>query len=173
MPMMPAGYAMPPAQSMAVPPAMAPANYQSAMPNRPAAVTPVSYTTSADPATAQLVGQLRDSLLPSEREMAAVKMSKLDWKTNDAAVHALVTAACQDPAATVRVGCVRALAKMKCNTMPVVSAIQSLKADSDARVQQEVEQALAVLASGQSASPSQPAPLTIVPASANVPLKPN
>ena len=39
----------------------------------------------------------------------------------------------------------RGLAKMKCNTVPVVSALAAMKQDSDLRVRQEVEQALSVL----------------------------
>jgi hypothetical protein len=174
-PMTPAGYPMPapqmPAPQMPAPPAISPVSYQAGMANRPAPVAPASYAPSSDPAAAQLIQQLRDSFLPSERESAALRLSKLDWKTNEPVVHALLTAACQDPAATVRAGCVRSLAKMKCNTMPVVSAIQSLKTDSDARVQQEAEQALATLAPGLSASQGKSAPSSIVPASASVPAK--
>jgi hypothetical protein len=107
----------------------------------------------------QLVSMLRESLYPSQREWAAEKLAALDWKTNEMAVQALVQGAREDPAATVRAGCVRALGQMKANTMPVVTTLQGLKNDTDPRVRTEVEQALGVLAPGGSApmpSPVQP-----------------
>ena len=58
---------------------------------------------------------------------------------------ALLTAAREDPAATVRASCVRCLAKMKANCPPALATLQSLKSDSDPRVQREVEQALSIL----------------------------
>jgi hypothetical protein len=172
MPMAPAGYQMLPPQAP-VAPAINPVSYQAAMVSRPAPTMPASNSTGVDPATLQLVQQLRDSFLPSEREMAAVKLSKLDWKANEPVVQALVSSASQDPAATVRASCVRSLAKMKCNTMPVVAALQNLKGDADPRVQQEVEQALAMLAPGVTGGQGLSAPSSVVPASASVPVKPN
>jgi hypothetical protein len=97
------------------------------------------------PGTLQGMGLLHDSLLPSERERAAESLSRCDWKVEPQAAHALLTAAGTDPAPTVRVACVRALARMKANTAPVVQGVAALKADPDLRVRQEVEQALAVL----------------------------
>jgi hypothetical protein len=94
----------------------------------------------------QLVAMLRDSFLPSQREYAALRLAALDARTNPDAVQALVTAAREDPAATVRAGCVNALAQMKAATAPVVAAVEALKADGDPRVQFAAEQALATLA---------------------------
>jgi len=93
----------------------------------------------------QLVGMLKDSLYPSQREWAADCLTSCDWRTHPEVVQALVAGASKDPAATVRAGCVRALAKMNVNTPPVLSAIWALKADADPRVTQEAEQALAGL----------------------------
>jgi hypothetical protein len=50
-----------------------------------------------------------------------------------------------DPAPAVRAGCVRALGKMKVNTLPVVQTVQSLKDDRDPRVRHEVEECLAAV----------------------------
>jgi hypothetical protein len=95
--------------------------------------------------TPQLLGLLKNSLYPSHREWAADCLSRQDWRSQPEVVQALVTAAKEDPAATVRAGCVRALAQMKANTLPVVSVLQSLKADADPRVRMEVEEALPAL----------------------------
>jgi hypothetical protein len=93
----------------------------------------------------QLLATLRDSLLPSQREWAADQLAGVDWRANPQAVDALVTAAHSDPAATVRVGCVRALAKMKANAGPVVAAVEGLRRDADPRVRQEAVEALTAL----------------------------
>jgi hypothetical protein len=76
-------------------------------------------------------------------------------------VQALLTGAREDPAASVRAGCVRALSRMNANSVTVVSAVQAMQGDSDPRVRHEVERALAILTSGV------PAPIgqTIRPAS--------
>lgn len=127
---------------------------------------------AAGMASPQLMGVLRDSLYPSQREWAAEKLSDLDWKQNDAAVQALTRAVREDPAATVRAGCVRALAKMKANTYPVVSAVQAAKNDADTRVRTEAEEALAVLAPGMK-TPAAPPPAQVVqPVGAVVPAAP-
>jgi hypothetical protein len=95
----------------------------------------------ADPQ--QLLSMLRTSLYPSQREWAAEKLATLDWRAYPQVVQALIQAAKEDPAATVRAGCVRSLVHMNANTVPVVAAISSLQHDTDARVRGEVEQALA------------------------------
>ena len=82
------------------------------------------------------------------REWAAESMATVDWRTYPQVVQALTTAAKEDPAATVRAGCVRGLAKMKANTAPVVTVVRDLRKDTDPRVRQEAEQALSILATG-------------------------
>jgi hypothetical protein len=136
----------------------------------------VSYQTPATAAGAQtpeqLAGMLHDALYPSQREWAAERLSAYDWKQTEAAVQALTKAVREDPAATVRASCVNALAKMKANTFPVVSAIQAAKNDGDARVRTAAEEAMTVLAPGTSAPatkvPATPPtlPQTVVPVSA-------
>ena len=95
--------------------------------------------------TPQLLGTLKDSLYPSQREWAVEQLSSLSWKTHADVLMALLTAAREDPAATVRASCVRCLGKMKANCPPAVATLQGLKSDSDPRVQREVEQALSML----------------------------
>jgi hypothetical protein len=121
-PMMPAGYAPAGPQAAYFPPPM------------PAGVP-----------TAQLAATLRDSLYPSRREWAAEQLGGRDWRVDTQAVQALLTGARSDPAPMVRAECVRALARMRANTVPVVTVVRALKTDADPRVRQEVEQALAVL----------------------------
>jgi hypothetical protein len=90
----------------------------------------------------QLLGMLQESLYPSQREWAAENLASYDWRDHPHVVQVLVAAAGKDPAATVRTECVRSLAKMNVNTMPVITAIQGLKTDADPRVRQAVEDAL-------------------------------
>jgi vesicle coat complex subunit len=61
----------------------------------------------------------------------------------------LITAAKDDPAPTVRATCVRSLANMKANTMPVITTVRNLTSDTDPRVRQEAERALSVLSAIQ------------------------
>ncbi len=135
---------------------MGPAGYGPGMPYAPAAYHPAMLPaarpsapqTQAAPAamsTPQLLSMLKDSLYPSHREWAADCLSRQDWRSQPQVVPALLTAAKEDPAATVRAGCVRALANMKVNTLPVVTAVQALKADADPRVRLAVEDALPAL----------------------------
>src|SRR5207302_2036764 len=101
--------------------------------------TPAAPASAAGTAVGQLCGQLRDALLPSQRETAAEKLGALDWKANEDAVRALTQAAHDDPAGSVRATCIHTLAKMKVNTMPVVNAIQAAKKDGDVRVRNEAD----------------------------------
>jgi hypothetical protein len=98
-----------------------------------------------DAGAPQLLAQLKESQFPSQREWAAECLSRQDWRAQPQIIAALVTAAREDPAAAVRAGCVRALGKMKANTLPVVQTVQALKSDRDPRVRQEVDEALAAL----------------------------
>src|SRR5262249_47893682 len=54
----------------------------------------------------QLLFKLRESLYPSQRELAADQLARLDWKTQPQIVSALLLGAREDQAATVRAGCV-------------------------------------------------------------------
>jgi hypothetical protein len=108
----------------------------------------------------QLMGVLRDSLYPSERECAADALAKVDWRTNPHVVQAIVTAARQDPAPTVRAACVHCLAGMNANTVAVLETVRALRMDTDARVRSEAEQAMISLTPNQPMS-SKPAVLPV------------
>ncbi len=95
--------------------------------------------------TPQLVALLRTSLYPSQREWAADCLSQQDCHKEPQAVQALVSAAKDDPAPSVRAGCVRALARLHINTPPVLAALKALRTDTDAAVRQEAEQALSAI----------------------------
>jgi hypothetical protein len=114
---------------------------------------PAAYQTMASKPTPetlqQMVVALHDSLYPSQRELAAQSMSAADWRTHPEVVQALTTAAKEDPAVTVRAGCLRCLTNMRANTPQVVGVVRGLKNDSDPRVRQEAERALSVLAAGE------------------------
>jgi hypothetical protein len=93
----------------------------------------------------QLLGMLKESLYPSQREWAANCLAQQDWHQQPQVVTALLMAAKEDPAPTVRAGCVRALGMMKANTLEVMQAMQVLKTDADPRVRHEVEDTMAAL----------------------------
>ena len=101
---------------------------------------------------------LRESDFPSQREWAAEQLGA-QRPLGPEAVQGLVTAAKTDPAPMVRVSCVRALMKMQANTVPVVTAVQTLKNDADPRVRDAVGEALAAFGVAPAApgtSPIQP-----------------
>jgi hypothetical protein len=123
----------------------------------PAALAPPQ---AVAPGTPQLLSMLKGSLLPSQREWAADQLSGLDWHAHPQVVDALLTAAHNDPAATVRAGCVRSLAKLKVNTVPAVAVVEGLKRDADPRVRQEAEEALIVLGASRTDSGVRPVSAT-------------
>jgi len=94
------------------------------------------------PSAQQFQTVLQDSLLPSEREMAAEALTGFQRQQDPAIVPVLLHAAAEDPAGTVRAACVHSLVKMNANTSEVVGALMNLKADPDLRVRREVNQAL-------------------------------
>jgi hypothetical protein len=94
----------------------------------------------------QWMNVLKDSLYPSQRENATDELASLEWKAHPLVVQALVKAACEDPAKTVRVASIHGLVRMQATCMPVVRALEGLSTDSDASVRVEAEQALATLA---------------------------
>ena len=97
---------------------------------------------AAVPDALQIRATLQNSLLPSQREMAAEILSNWDSHREPTIVPALLRAATEDPAATVRAACVHCLVKMRANSPQVVSVLLSLKADPDLRVRREAHQAL-------------------------------
>ncbi|HJZ55764.1 MAG TPA: HEAT repeat domain-containing protein [Gemmataceae bacterium] len=150
----PGGYAPPlPPPNMPMmppPPPFAPASYYHYAAPVPGVMTPPSapgYSQAQQGAGAtlsvpQLLQMLRDSDFPSQRESAAELLGGVNGRSSPEAVQALVTAAKADPAAMVRVCCIRSLMKMQANTVPVVTAVQELKNDPDPRVRDAVGEAL-------------------------------
>lgn len=92
---------------------------------------------------------LRDRMLPSERERAAEALLGVDLKQHPNVIQALVTAAKTDPAATVRVCCLRALVKLNANTPSVLSLVDELEKDRDIRVSSEAQWARRQLRDGK------------------------
>jgi hypothetical protein len=97
---------------------------------------------SAMPDVMQIEATLQDSLLPSQREMAAEVLSNWDSRREPSVIPALLHSATDDPAGTVRTACVHCLVKMRANSPEVVSVLLRLKADPDLRVRREAHQAL-------------------------------
>ena len=156
MPVSPAGY-LPPAYRLVPPsvpvalPAPGPQAKQS-NPVAPGASTPQD-----------LMSTLQNALYPSQRERAAQALSACNWKANPEVVAALLLAAREDPAATVRSACVRCLGKMNVSTPGVTTALQGLRADADAQVRQALDEVLGT----DDASKSDPS--KVEPASATAP----
>jgi len=94
------------------------------------------------PSAGQFQTVLQDSLLPSEREMAAEALTEFQRQQDPTIVPALLHAAAVDPAPTVRAACVHGLVKMNANSSEVIGVLMNLKADPDLRVRREVNQAL-------------------------------
>ncbi len=89
----------------------------------------------------QLIKVLRESSFPAQREWAAQSLTSYDWRVHPQIVPAILQSAGQDPAASVRAGCVYCLGRMGAAVEPVFGTLHSLRNDIDPRVRQEVEQA--------------------------------
>jgi hypothetical protein len=90
---------------------------------------------------------LRDALLPSQREAAAMELANRSFASNPLVVSSLVAALQTDPAATVRGSAARALARLGVTREEVVQALRQQRQDSDARVRLEVDNAILKLTS--------------------------
>jgi hypothetical protein len=117
------------------------------LPPMPPGAPPAGYVQAPQPAAEKrwLLATLRDSLYPSERELAAERLASADWRAEPEVAQALLAGARSDPAPAVRASCVRALGQMRINTVPVVAGVRALKDDADPRVRHEVQRALAVM----------------------------
>jgi hypothetical protein len=114
--------------------------------DRPAVPAGVSAgQASANGAIQEMVTVLKTATYPSQREWAANNLATFDWRGNPQVVQALVTAAREDPAATVRAGCAYNLGRMRVATEPVLATLEQLKTDRDPRVRSDAEHALARL----------------------------
>jgi hypothetical protein len=122
---------------------------------------------------------LRNSTYPFQREWAVNELSALDWHSNPEVVQSLLSTAQRDSAPTVRCACVKALVKMKVETVPVMTTLQALKADTDPRVQREATEALSQMkpmetasATGVAVTPTMNPMATVTPASYTAPQAP-
>jgi hypothetical protein len=88
----------------------------------------------------QLIKVLRESPYPAQREWAAQSLTSFEWRTHPQIVPNLLQSASQDPAPSVRAGCVYCLGRMQAAVEPVFNTLHSLRNDIDPRVRQEVEQ---------------------------------
>jgi hypothetical protein len=109
-------------------------------------VMQMGYTLPLPPEAEYWVCVLHDSLYPSQREWAAESLTAFDWRSFSALIDPMVTAAREDPSATVRAACVRCFARMHVNRPDVLATITALKNDTDPRVQHEAEEAFVTLA---------------------------
>jgi len=100
---------------------------------------------------------LQGSSNKEQREWAAENLGEYDGWTNPRVVDALAKACRADQEATVRAMCLRSLARMNVQTLPVLTAVQAARNDSDSRVRAEAEQALRQLGS-EGAGTVPPAP---------------
>ena len=101
----------------------------------------------------QLIKVLRESPYPAQREWAAQSLTSFEWRTHPQIVPNLLQSASQDPAASVRAGCVFCLGRMGAAVEPVYTTPNMLRNDIDPRVRQEVQQTLNRL--GQTATTSR------------------
>jgi hypothetical protein len=114
---------------------------------------PVSEARAAERSTPEpnvdiphLLTLLKSALYPSHREWAADNLAVLDGHKHPQVVEALLKAAKEDPAATVRTGCIRGLGTMHANNPAVLAALEHLKSDASPQVSQEANRVLAQLA---------------------------
>jgi hypothetical protein len=90
----------------------------------------------------QLIKVMRESPYPAQREWAAQSLTSFEWRAHPQIVPALIQSASQDPAASVRAGCVYCLGRMQAAVEPVFGTLHAMRNDTDLRVRAEVEQAL-------------------------------
>ncbi len=115
-----------------------------------AAQMPVPMTAPAPTAPApepvvqltQLMDLLHDSPYPAQRELAANYLAGCDWRTNPQIATALITSAKQDPAPTVRAGCISNLMRMNVANEAYKHVLAEMRTDADPRVREAIEQAI-------------------------------
>jgi hypothetical protein len=96
-----------------------------------------------------MMGQLKDSLYPSQREWAAEGLTSANWKVHPQVIDALCTAALEDPAANVRARCAKSLAAMNVRSETALGVIRKLQADKDDAVRAEADEAFKVLGTAE------------------------
>ena len=117
----------------AQPPMLQQASYQQPV---PAQENPVTQQID------QLIKAMREAPTPSQREWAAQQLINFEWRANPQILYALLQSASQDPAVSVRAGCVYCLGRTQASVEPVLGALNAMRNDTEPRVRQAVEQAL-------------------------------
>jgi hypothetical protein len=122
-----------------VPPtAMAPAGVQQV--GFPPMAAPQAAPAPA-PQVSQLIDLLHDSPYPAQREMAASYLATHDVRANPKIVAALIEGAKQDPAPTVRAGCVHSLMRLNVTSPDYRAVLEDMRTDADPRVREAAAQA--------------------------------
>jgi hypothetical protein len=136
---------------------IAQASFNAAMDRRqpapPTAAAPVNLE-----AMQQLIIILGTSVYPSQREWAALHLGTYDWRAHPFVLQALLTAAQEDPAPTVRAGCVNAIARLNADVEPVIAMLERLRTDADPGVRQQADQALTRMNAPQAIQPVRGTP---------------
>lgn len=110
-------------------------NAPSPVPVNPA----MTVSRTATPGVGQMKEMLQEALQPSHREMAAEGLCALPQATSHEVRSLLVQSVQKDPAATVRVTCLRCLAKQNVNDGLMQAALESAMKDQDSRVRSEAK----------------------------------
>src|SRR5262249_1564894 len=105
----------------------------------------------------QMIATLRGGLYASHREWAAMSLANVDVRQNPQAIDALVVAARNDGAATVRAACVHSLGQLNVGAPVLQPVLEALRADADPRVRMEVEQTAARWGAPQASKVIEPA----------------
>jgi hypothetical protein len=100
----------------------------------------------------KLLGVLKDSHTPAQREWAADCLGAADCKSNAMVLPSLMTAARADSAPAVRIACIHALVKLHATGSDVLGTLRALASDKDANVQKEASQALTAMGVGKPSS---------------------
>ncbi len=119
-----------------------------AMPEPPSATQP-----QGAPVAVAYMSVLQGSNSVEQREWAAENLSEFDGGTNPRIVDALTRAARHDDAPVVRIACLRSLARMKMQSLPVLTAVRESLKDGDPRVRSEAEQTLRQLSAEKNSGP--------------------
>jgi hypothetical protein len=100
----------------------------------------------------QMLALLRESAYAETREWAADNLVHFNWKISPEIAATLISSACHDKAASVRVACIHCMVKMNIKTAAAMAALKSRKTDEDPRVRMESEKAMRALSSSPVAS---------------------
>jgi hypothetical protein len=106
-----------------------------------ASTTPKTKQYEREDRIVMLGERLRNELKPSARELAAEALAEGAGADSAAVRSQLLTAAANDPAATVRATCVRCLVKIGVRDQALAALILTAKQDPDARVRIEIDRA--------------------------------